>query len=109
MGSELSRGRGLLGAVLGAEVRSGQGWPQATAGGGGAAALSATSSAPQWRTPNARDGRRDVLRGLGREEQCGKTASPCIRSGTRPGTLIFHARVKAKPSKDGTPLSERDG
>jgi hypothetical protein len=27
-----------LGAVLGAELRSGQGWPQATAGGGAAAA-----------------------------------------------------------------------
>jgi hypothetical protein len=51
---ELSRGRRLLGAVLGAELRSGQGWPQATAGGGAAAALSATSSAQQWRPHNVR-------------------------------------------------------
>jgi transposase len=110
MGIELSRGRRLLGAALGAEARSGQGWPQATAGGGATAALSATSSAPQWRPRHARgcDDRRDVMRGLGREGQCGKTASPCIRSGARPGTLIFHARVKAKPSKDGTPLRERE-
>jgi hypothetical protein len=43
-----------LGAVLGAELRSGQGWPQATAGGGAAAALSATSSAQQWRPHNVR-------------------------------------------------------
>src|SRR4029077_19094527 len=48
------------------------------------------------------------MRGLGRERQCGTTASPCIRSGARPGTLIFHARVKARPSTDGTPLWERD-
>ena len=43
-----------MGAVLGAELRSGQGWPQATAGGGAAAALSATSSAQQWRPHNVR-------------------------------------------------------
>lgn len=109
MGSELSRERRLLAAVLGAEARRGQGWPQATAGGGASAALSGTNSAPQWRIRNIRvgAGRRDVMRGLGRERQCGRTASPCIRSGTRPGTLIFHARVKAKPSKDGTHLRER--
>jgi len=47
---------------LGAEARRGQGWPQATAGGGASAALSATSLARQWRPGNARgrDGRWDV-------------------------------------------------
>jgi len=45
MGSRLSRGRRLLAALFCAEVRRGQGWPKATAGGGASAALSATSSA----------------------------------------------------------------
>jgi len=45
MGSKLSRERRLLGAIFGAEVRRGQGWPKATAGGGASAALSATNSA----------------------------------------------------------------
>src|SRR5207249_8879296 len=36
------------------------------------------------------------------------TASPCIRSGALPGPQILHARVKARPSKDGTRLQKRD-
>src|SRR5438552_14835900 len=69
MGSKLSRGRRLLAALFCAEVRRGQGWPKATAGGGASAALSATNSAPKWCACNARggDGRQDVMRGLGRE------------------------------------------
>src|SRR6266513_27946 len=37
-----------------------------------------------------------------------KTASTCIRSDVVVRTLIFHARVKVRPRRDGTHLRERN-
>src|SRR6266436_1519742 len=74
------------------------------------AGLTASSTVRAWR------GRDDWWRPLADDmiqdwavcEACGNTASPCIRSGLEgAGTLIFHARVKARPKEDGTHLHER--
>src|SRR5712691_13568824 len=55
----------------------------------------------------ARDERQDVILDWAVGEQSGNTASPCIRSGARARNLIFHARVKARPKRDGTHLRAR--
>src|SRR5215204_1691495 len=42
------------------------------------------------------------------KEHAADTASTCIRSGLLARTLIFHARVKARPRSDGTHLRKRN-
>jgi hypothetical protein len=84
--------------------RRGQGWPQATAGGGAQAALMAPSTARGLRVGMDGRGMRAERESLdwAAYEICGNAASPCIRSGAmaRYPNLSCMAESKAQQRRD---------